>query len=933
MSKLWTEEQFNCPVCLDLPTDPTTIPCGHSYCMECITDFWDNEKEKTKTPGAFSCPECRQTFSPRPQLCRNTMLAEAMEQVRKGNLSTTARETIRRAHGASVKASAGAKGRASGGGANSRRGSGQRGAVPCDQCVSGERDAVKTCLVCMASFCEVHLKLHTTNAKLKGHELIAPTANITEKICAQHKYLQEFYCKPCQMYVCWLCTSNQHKGHDSVSTQAQRTEKQKELEAAQTQNQQRLQERQKELKDMKKVVETLTRSSEKVQEDVDLVLGELQQSVQKLLDLVGGVMLSTGQEKIGEAQDVLQKLEAEVRKLKKRETASRDLIRSQDNIYFLQKCDALVTPVEESDVGCVSVNPDVTFDWVKGTIRDLRDRVEVMCNVELNNVNQTVFDTEVFTVTKKDDKKAAFLKLFSGIGKPANSRAAPSMPSVSVRGLGPGNTGRRSSEARTQNEPRAGRGAGTSPRPARHRQATVERDEANTSPQPQRHVPRQHTEDRDQANTSPQPQRHVPRQHTEDRDQAGRGAGTSPRPARHRQATVERDEADTWSQSSLRPNERQRRNNNREDDDTDISGPTHTSSSSHTPQRQTQDRDQSDTWSLSSMRINSRQKKETVTQQNTSSAQNGQPQERAVDTWSLSSLLPKDRRRRESQQSERGERWSLSSLLPRNRRKREETGTVRELTPDDHPSSSGLWDAQPTQVNPGLFLDTPTPETMTSLAFPALREIDLDSIQAPEPRTREDFLQYACVLTLDPNSAHRRLVLSEGNTVATLQASPQVCADCPERFDGWTQVVCLGPLTADRCYWEVEWRGRGSSLGVALASMPRKGADSRSGLGYNGQSWSLELSDMCCAALHANQKQEIPVTYSPRVGLFLDRAAQTLAFYGVDDELALLHAFRSPALAQPLHAAFGVGCGLGIGLDFASGQFSAQTDSIKICPI
>lgn len=169
--------------------------------------------------------------------------------------------------------------------------------------------------------------------------------------------------------------------------------------------------------------------------------------------------------------------------------------------------------------------------------------------------------------------------------------------------------------------------------------------------------------------------------------------------------------------------------------------------------------------------------------------------------------------------------------------------------------------------------------------------------------------------------------------MATLQPSMQVCDDSPQRFDGWTQLVCLGPLSADRCYWEVEWRGRGSSLGVALASMPRKGADSRSGLGYNAQSWSLELSDMCCAALHANQKQDIPVTYSPRVGLFLDRGAQTLAFYSVDDEMELLHAFRSPALVQPLYAAFGVGSGLGVGLDFASGQFSAQTDSIKICPI
>uniref|UniRef100_A0A8B9RHH6 RING-type domain-containing protein n=1 Tax=Astyanax mexicanus TaxID=7994 RepID=A0A8B9RHH6_ASTMX len=72
-ARLWTEEQFNCPVCLDLPTDPVTIPCGHSYCMDCIADHWDNEAQKS---GTCSCPECRHTFDHRPQLCRNTMLAE-----------------------------------------------------------------------------------------------------------------------------------------------------------------------------------------------------------------------------------------------------------------------------------------------------------------------------------------------------------------------------------------------------------------------------------------------------------------------------------------------------------------------------------------------------------------------------------------------------------------------------------------------------------------------------------------------------------------------------------------------------------------------------------------------------------------------------------------------------------------------------------------
>uniref|UniRef100_A0A3Q3L7Q2 RING-type domain-containing protein n=1 Tax=Labrus bergylta TaxID=56723 RepID=A0A3Q3L7Q2_9LABR len=81
-SKMWTEEQFNCPVCLDLPNDPVTIPCGHSYCMACIKDYWSKDDPK----GIYSCPQCRKTFSPKPSLSRNTMLAEAVEQLRKGIL-------------------------------------------------------------------------------------------------------------------------------------------------------------------------------------------------------------------------------------------------------------------------------------------------------------------------------------------------------------------------------------------------------------------------------------------------------------------------------------------------------------------------------------------------------------------------------------------------------------------------------------------------------------------------------------------------------------------------------------------------------------------------------------------------------------------------------------------------------------------------------
>ncbi|XP_051567324.1 E3 ubiquitin/ISG15 ligase TRIM25 isoform X2 [Myxocyprinus asiaticus] len=878
---LWTEEQFNCPVCLDLPTDPVTIPCGHSYCIACIADYWDNEGRKN---GIYSCPECRQTFNPRPTLCRNTMLAEAVEQLRRGNLSISGRESIKSARRAASSASDRARTR-SGGAPKQLPGS----AVPCDRCPE-PKAAVKTCLVCMASFCEVHLKPHNTQPKLQNHELIAPTGDLSQKICPEHKYLQEFYCQSCQMYVCWLCTSNQHKGHESVSTQAERNEKQKELGAVVSENHQRLQERERELKDMKKVLETLTRSSDMVRDEADVVLSELQESMQRMLELLQEVMLSAGQEKVSEAQDVVTKLEAEVKQLKRKDMEMKDLINCQDNIYFLKTYQSLCSPLEGGELGPVTVNPEATFDPVRNVILQLREKVEEMCDQELDKINKTVYNTTAFTVADRNSQKmGGIMKLFSGKGsKTARAQGPPPLPSVSTRGSGV--TTR--TQAVRNSESRVNRAATSSPRPERS--------------------PREERDDTDRSRNSMRPRETQSREEREDND-------------------------DTWSLSTVRSRGRQRRDEREQERET-------SQRRQSTQSRDTRNEEQADTWSVTSFRPRQTQ-------------QSGEERDQA-DRWTLSSLRPRQRREvREQangetqssnqqrpnttdrqQPARQSDRWSLSSLLPRNRKKRQDT--VKDATPTipeaepvrpRSPSSLSAW-GEPKEVNPGLFLDSPTGNPMMNSAFPTLREINIDSIQAPEPRTRDEFLQYACDLTLDPNTAHRRLVLSDGDTVATLHQTSQSYPDLPQRFDVWTQVLCLQPLSCDRCYWEVEWRGRGSSLGVASGSMPHKGADSVAGLGYNNQSWSLELSDMCCAAMHANKKVEIPVIYSPRVGVFLDRTAGSLAFYSVDDGLVPLHRFHGSFPSQ-LYAAFGVGCGVGVGLDFAMGQFSSTSDSIKICPL
>ncbi|XP_034064186.1 tripartite motif-containing protein 65-like [Gymnodraco acuticeps] len=80
-------DSISCWICLDVMKDPVTIPCGHSYCMDCITNYWDGEEQKKKK----SCPQCRKAFTPRSALVKNTMLSFLVEQLNRTELLTLKR--------------------------------------------------------------------------------------------------------------------------------------------------------------------------------------------------------------------------------------------------------------------------------------------------------------------------------------------------------------------------------------------------------------------------------------------------------------------------------------------------------------------------------------------------------------------------------------------------------------------------------------------------------------------------------------------------------------------------------------------------------------------------------------------------------------------------------------------------------------------------
>ncbi|XP_052466673.1 E3 ubiquitin-protein ligase TRIM16-like [Carassius gibelio] len=345
-------EQFLCPVCLDLLKDPVTIQCGHSYCKSCITDCWDQEDQKR----VYSCPQCRQTFSPRPALFKNVVFAELLEKLKKTKLQSA------------VPAGA--------------------GDVQCDVCTGRKHKAIKSCLVCLNSYCQTHFDRHEEFNSRKPHNMIEATGRLQEMICQKHEKLLEVFCRTDQKCICVLCM-DEHKNHKTVSVAAQRTEKQKQLKKMQKTLQQRIQQREKDLQQLRETVESHKRSAQTAVEDSERIFTELIRSIERSRSEL--IRLIRDQEKtaVSRAEERLERLEQEINDLRRRDAELEQLSHTQDHIQFLQSFQSLSTPPKSTDVDYPLISL-YSSDGLRESVHQLRDKLEDFCKEELKKISDRV---------------------------------------------------------------------------------------------------------------------------------------------------------------------------------------------------------------------------------------------------------------------------------------------------------------------------------------------------------------------------------------------------------------------------------------------------------------------------------------------------------------------------------------------------------------
>ncbi|KAM3868619.1 finTRIM family, member 83 [Diretmus argenteus] len=560
-----SSDQEGCHLCKEYLRDPVSIPCGHIFCSVCLKTYWDHADHT----GSYLCPQCRVTYNKRPSPrylggSRHSTLPRTTESFPPPPPSPDYNY-------------AGPQD------------------VGCDICVGKKHKAVKSCLMCLASYCERHLKPHYESATFKRHKLVDEIGHLDRQICPQHQKGLELFCRTDQMCICVLCTVKEHKGHDMVSAEQERADEQQRLGATQAEIQEKIHDRLKQMEELKQAVDSLKTSAQRAMQECEKLFGDMMRSIERMQQEMTKLITSNKRSALNNAEGHLERLTHEITDLKKRDNQITQLSRTEDHIHFIQSFHMLIAQTDAEELPSVSVNPYFSFGPVTKAVSEMKQHLNEFSNEELVKVAKTI-------------NKMPFCQL---------------------------------------------------------------------------------------------------------------------------------DEA----------------------------------------------------------------------------------------------------KKRRSMKAE----------------------------------EVAMYKSVPTR----------------------------------EPQHRDEFMKYACQLTLDSNTAYRQLYLSRGNRKAALKKEPQQYSDNSSRFDSLPQILCKEPLSGGAFYWETDWSGEGAAIGVTYKGIKRTGYGDSCRIGYNRKSWSLFCSDSGYSARHSKDQLEINAPYSSRIGVFLDHSEGTLSFYSVGDTMSLIHRFKA-SFSEPVYAGFWV---------------------------
>uniref|UniRef100_A0A3P9I0B1 E3 ubiquitin-protein ligase TRIM39 n=1 Tax=Oryzias latipes TaxID=8090 RepID=A0A3P9I0B1_ORYLA len=334
---LLSEVQFQCCICQDVFSGPVSIPCGHSFCLTCITSHWDDS-------AVISCPKCQTAFHGRPEFCENSFAKEMSEQIRSRRQSGVTPLTAK--------------------------------TIPCDVCVTQQAKALKSCLVCLTSYCERHLQPHLKVTSLKKHKLTDPVAMLQNRVCKRHQRLLELFCRNDQRCVCALCNETDHKGHDTVPLEQESREKKAHITRIEADVQQMIQRRVQQVEEIKRNIEQSKENTNRDIEESSAVFAALLRAVERSRAELEEVMERRQAQAEERAQRFITELEVEIRQLQKKRQEMQLLLQSDDHIHILQRFPALSSPPSVKPCSDLLVHSDTCLGAVRRALATVQQQLQ-----------------------------------------------------------------------------------------------------------------------------------------------------------------------------------------------------------------------------------------------------------------------------------------------------------------------------------------------------------------------------------------------------------------------------------------------------------------------------------------------------------------------------------------------------------------------------
>lgn len=366
-NSLLYEEQFLCPICLDVFNRPVSTPCGHNFCMSCITTYWND------TPVCL-CPVCKETFETRPDLKVNTFISGLASQfmslqVTDAHIWSSDQQTASRG-----------------------------GAVLCDVCTETQQEAVKSCLECLTSYCGVHLEPHHRAPGLKRHTLVSPLS-LEDRICKEHSRLLILFCRNDEVLLCDICASSWHKNHNIVPVQRAYTEMKALLGEVEAKVQQMTHER---LQKVLALKESVKQSETEIKDviansmqDLVTLVSEIQKSQAELVKVMEEKQKAAEEQAAG----FISSMETEIAQLRTTTMKLEELKQTEDQFCFLRNFRNPSILPHTMDLSTFSFNRHVEIDHVRKSLSKSVSQLRMLLSKMNTEVKQFSDGTDANNAT------------------------------------------------------------------------------------------------------------------------------------------------------------------------------------------------------------------------------------------------------------------------------------------------------------------------------------------------------------------------------------------------------------------------------------------------------------------------------------------------------------------------------------------------------